>query len=97
MATFITLGSFTDQGVRAIQDTVQRAEALRAKAKKLGATVKDVFWTLGSIDTVTIVEAPDEATVTALWMSVGAMGNIRTQTLRAFTADEVGPILKRLG
>ncbi len=97
MATYITLGNFTEQGVRAIQDTTRRADALRAKAKTLGITVKDVFWTLGSVDTVTIVDAPDEAAVTALWMSVGAQGNLRTQTLRAFTADEVGPILKNLG
>jgi len=96
MATYIVLGNFTDQGVRNVKDTAKRADALRQAAKKFGATVKEVYWTLGSLDTVTIVDAPDDASVTALWLSVGAQGNIRTQTLRAFAADEMGQILGRL-
>jgi len=96
MATYVVLGSFTDQGVRNVKDTVKRADALRAMAKKFGATVKDVYWTLGSFDTITIVEAPDEASVTALWLSVGALGNVRTQTLRAFSAAEITQIVGRM-
>lgn len=96
MATYVVLGNFTDQGVRNVKDTTKRADALRQAAKKFGATVKEVYWTLGSFDSVTIVDAPDEASVTALWLSVGAQGNIRTQTLRAFSADEMGKILGRL-
>lgn len=97
MATYIILGNFTDQGIRNVKDTGKRAEALRATAKKLGATVKDIYWTLGAYDTVAIVDAPDEATITALGLSIGALGNVRTQTLRAFSADEMGKILGRIG
>jgi uncharacterized protein with GYD domain len=96
MATYIMLGSFTDQGIRNVKDTAKRAEALRTTAKKVGVTVKEVYWTLGKYDTVAIIDAPDEASVTALGLSVGALGNVRTQTLRAFTAEEIGPILKRV-
>ena len=97
MPTYIFLGTFTDQGIRNVKDTTKRVEALRAMAKKLKVTVKEAYWTLGQYDVVTILEAPDEAAVTALGLSIGAQGNVRTQTLRAFTADEIGPILNRVG
>ena len=96
MATYIVLGSFTEQGIRAIKDTTKRAEALHKLAKKVGVTVKEVYWTMGQYDVATIVEAADEASVTAFGLSVGALGNVRTQTLRAFSADEMGKILGRL-
>jgi uncharacterized protein with GYD domain len=96
MATYVLLVSFTDQGIRNVKDTTKRAEALREMAKKVGATVKDVYWTLGQYDVVTILEAPDAASVTALGLSVGALGNVRTQTLPAFSAAEMGTILKNM-
>jgi uncharacterized protein with GYD domain len=96
MATYIVLGNFTDQGIRAVKDTTKRAEALRDLAKKVGVTVKEVYWTLGQYDVATIVEAPDEAAVTAFGLSAGALGNVRTQTLRAFSAGEMAQILSRL-
>ncbi len=96
MALYIVLGSFTDQGVRAVKDTTKRAEALRGIGKKVGVTIKECYWTLGQYDVCTIIDAPDEASATAFGLSVGVLGNVRTQTLRAFTADEMGKILGRL-
>jgi uncharacterized protein with GYD domain len=96
MATYIVLGSLTDQGVRAVKDTTKRAEDIRGIGKKVGVTVKDVYWTLGQYDVVFIVEAPDEAAVTAFSLSVDALGNVRYQPLRAFSADEMGKILGRM-
>jgi uncharacterized protein with GYD domain len=96
MATYILLGTFTDQGIRNIKDTTKRADAVRAMGKKLGVTVKDMYWTLGQYDIAAILDAPDEAAVTSLALSVGALGNVRTQLLRAFTQAEVGPILGRV-
>ena len=96
MATYILLGTFTDQGIHSIKDTTKRADSVRAMAKKLGVTVKEMYWTLGQYDVVAILDAPDEATVTSLALSIGVLGNVRTQLLRAFTADEIGPILKRM-
>jgi uncharacterized protein with GYD domain len=90
MATFIMLGHFSDQGIRSVKDTTKRVETVKAAAKKLGITVKDVYWTLGQYDTVLIAEAPDEATMTA-------HGNVRTQTLRAFSAEEMGRIIGKIG
>lgn len=96
MALYIVLASFTDQGIRNVKDTPKRADAFKSMAKKSGATVKDMFWTLGQYDIVAIVEAPDEITMTALGLSTGALGNVRTQTLRAFTATDMKTILGKM-
>lgn len=97
MATFIVLGNFTDQGIRNVKDTTQRVDAFRAAAKKLGVTVKELYWTMGQYDLAVIVEANDEAAVATLGLGVGSLGNVRTQIFRAFTADEMGPIIGKIG
>lgn len=96
MATYIVLGQFTEQGARNVKETTRRAEALKGMAKKVGATVKEVYWTMGQYDVATIVEAPDDASATAFLLSVAGLGNVRTQSLRAFTADEMGQILGKM-
>jgi uncharacterized protein with GYD domain len=96
MATYIILGQYTDQGIRNVKETTKRAEALKEMAKRVGATVKEVYWTLGQYDIATVVEAPYDASVSALLLSVGALGNVRTQSLRAFSSDEMGRILGKL-
>ncbi len=96
MATYLVLGNFTDQGMRNVKDTTKRAQALRDLAKKFGITVKEIFWTLGQYDVATILDAPDEVAVTALGLSLGALGNVRSQTLRAFSAEEMGRILGKM-
>lgn len=96
MATFILLVNFTDQGIRNVKDSPKRADAFKEVAKKAGVTVKDVYWTLGAHDLVLTVEAPDAASVTAACLSVGSLGNVRTQTLQAFNADEMRGILSKM-
>ena len=96
MATYIILGNFTEQGVNRAKDTVKRAEAFRDMAKKAGAAVKEQFWLLGQYDMMSIVEAPDDATMTALCLSAASLGNVTTQTLRAFTPAEMGGVLGKM-
>ncbi len=96
MATYIVLASFTDQGVRNGKDTTKRADAVKDLAKKFGVTAKDFYWTLGSYDVVAMFDAPDDASMTALGLAIGADGNVRTQTLRAFSRDEMNGILRKL-
>lgn len=96
MATYVVLGNFTDQGVKSVKETTKRAEAFKDMAQKVGVKVKEVYWTLGHYDLVTIVEAPDEETATALGLSACSLGNIRTQTLRAFSAEEMGRIIAKM-
>jgi uncharacterized protein with GYD domain len=96
MSTYIVLASFTDQGIRNIKETTKRAEAVKELAKKFGITAKEFFWTLGSYDVVVIFEAPDDESMTALGLAIGAAGNVRTQTLRAFSRQEMNEVLAKL-
>ena len=96
MATYVVLANFTEQGIKNVMDTRKRSEAVKAMAQKIGVTVKEVYWTLGSYDIVAIFEAPDEAAMTALGLSLGKLGNVRTQTLRAFTAADMQGILGKV-
>jgi uncharacterized protein with GYD domain len=93
MATFITTLKYTQQGLKGIDETTKRAAALKASAKKLGAKVKDTYWTLGDHDGVLIFEAPDDETATTLLLHLGALGNVHTSTARAFSAAEMDKIL----
>jgi uncharacterized protein with GYD domain len=90
------LANFTDQGIRNIKDTTKRADAFKELAKSLGATVKDVYWTLGQYDVAAVVEAPDDAIVTALGLTMGKSGNVRTQTLRAFSRADMDAVLGKV-
>ena len=95
MPTYVTLANFTDQGIRNIKESPDRLAAFRAMAEKLGISVKSVHYTVGTFDIVTVVEGSDEA-VTAALLKLGSLGNIRTQTLRAFSADEMKGIISKL-
>lgn len=96
MPAFVILTHFTEQGIKNIKDTVKRAEKFRELAKQSGATVKELYWTLGKYDVVAIVEAPDVTSVTALGLTLGMAGNVRTQTLPAFTADDMAKVLAKV-
>jgi uncharacterized protein with GYD domain len=93
MATFITTMHFTEQGIKAVQETCNRAAAFKDAAKKMGVKVSGIYWTLGAFDGVIVCEAPDEEAVTAAMLYLGSRGNIRTQTARAYTAGEMQKVL----
>ena len=96
MPTYITLSSFTDQGVRNAKDSPKRAEAFKEMGKKHGVTVRDIYWTQGRYDVVTITEAPDDMAATALSLSIAGLGNVRTETLRAFSAADMQTIIGKM-
>jgi uncharacterized protein with GYD domain len=96
MPNYVVLGSWTDQGIRNVKDTVQRYEAARAQAGRFGVTFKETLWTMGAYDVVNIVEAPDDATASRVALAVGSLGNVRTVTMRAYTKDELSAILAGL-
>ena len=89
MVTYVVLAHFTDQGIRNAKESPKRAEAFEQLAKTFGVTVREFFWTQGQYDIVTILDAPDESSAMALNLSLGALGNIRTETLRTFSAADM--------
>jgi len=96
MARYVTLYNFTEQGLRNIKDTVKRAEAAKKAGSEAGIKIKEIVWTQGQYDLIAISEAPDEATATAFLLSMLKAGNLRAQTLRAFTAAEMEKILEKV-
>ena len=97
MPTYVALMNWTDQGVRNVRDTVHRREQADALADKHGAKIEQVYWTVGPYDLVTILQAPDDESATAMLLELGTGGNLRTTTLRAYDRDEMSGILQRLG
>ena len=97
MPHYVLLMNWTDQGVRNFKDSVDRAEAARAALKAKGVDLTDIYWTIGAYDLVTICEAPDDTTLSSALLALGAQGNLRTTTLRGFTADEFRVIIQKAG
>ncbi|MCX4786436.1 MULTISPECIES: GYD domain-containing protein [unclassified Streptomyces] len=95
MPTYVTLLSWTDQGVRNYKDTAKRAEDFGAAVQKLGAKLLSIYWTVGPYDLVAIVEAPDDETATAALLQLGGVGNVHSTTLRAFGPEEMERIIAR--
>ena len=96
MPTFVCLFNWTDQGIKNVRDTTKRSERFKAAIKKAGGSVKDIYWTLGRYDGLIVFEAPDEASATAIMLSGGALGSVRTETLRAFDVAEMDKILEKM-
>jgi len=83
--------------VRTAKDTVHRGEQANALAQKYGATIKQVYWTVGPHDLVAIIEAPNDESASAMLLELGSAGNLRTLTLRAYDSEEMSSIIERLG
>ena len=96
MGTYIALMNFTDQGIRNVRDTTKRAEAVMEAAKNYGSSMPRIYWTLGQYDLIAVIEARDEESATAFALAIGAAGNVRGQTLRAFSKDEMNAILAKM-
>jgi uncharacterized protein with GYD domain len=97
MPTFISLVNWTDQGVANFKDTVKRSTDAHNAAAAMGGTIKDIYWTVGPYDLVTVADFPDDATATAFLLRLSAGGNVRTTTLRAYSADEMTQIIAKAG
>jgi len=93
MPTYILLMNFTDQGIRNVKQSPKRGKAAIAASEKLGIKTKDIYWTMGAYDLVSIVDAANDEAMTTLALSVSSQGNVRTQTMRAYSANEMGKIL----
>ena len=96
MATYISLLRFTEQGIRNIKESGKRIDAARKAYQAAGAKLKEVYSVMGRYDIVVIAEAPDDESAARLALALGALGNIRTETMRAFTEDEYRKLIVSL-
>ncbi len=96
MSTYILLVNYTDQGIRNIKDSPNRADAARKLAKTFGVEMKDLYLTMGGYDLIITMEAPSDDAVAKFALAVGATGNVRSTTLKAFTEQEYRGIVDAL-
>ena len=96
MAMYISLIQFTDPGIHDIKETVKRHEASMAEAEKMGMKIVEAFWTMGAYDVVVLLEAPDDATMSAFALKISSMGSVKTHTMRAFPKKEMEKILAKI-
>jgi uncharacterized protein with GYD domain len=93
---FISSLNWTDQGMRSLKDAPKRAQAARDMAKKMGVEIKEIYLTSGDSDMVAILETANGDNVAKFAMAIGAMGNIRTRTVRAWTQAEMQKMISEL-
>jgi uncharacterized protein with GYD domain len=95
MARFVSLLNWTDQGAKTAAETVDRAEAAKKVAADMGGSL-EIYWTMGQYDMVAVTEFPDDETAVAFLAKVSSLGNIRSQTMRAFDANSVRGIMGKM-
>jgi uncharacterized protein with GYD domain len=96
MLTYIALACFTDQGLKSIKDTTKRADAAKQMAERMGVKMREIYWTQGQYDIVTLCEADSEAAIAAFGLALTSAGNVKFETMRAFTRDEMNGILSKM-
>jgi uncharacterized protein with GYD domain len=97
MPSYIALIDWTDQGVRDFKESVNRYESAQSQLGSMGVTFTSIYWTLGAHDIVGVVDAPDDETLAAGLLVIAGQGNIRTTTLRAFSANEMKGVISKVG
>lgn len=96
MPRYVVLVDWTEQGVRNFKDSVDRHEGSKSRLEGIGVRFVDIYWTLGDHDIVAIADAPDDESLAAGVLAVAGSGNVRTTTLRAFTADEMRRVIGKV-
>ncbi len=96
MPTYVSLLNWTDQGIRKVKQTTKRAKAFQDMAEKMNVSVREIHWTMGHYDVVVIMEAPDDKAISGLMLGLCALGNVKSETLRAFSTQEMTQILKEI-
>jgi uncharacterized protein with GYD domain len=96
MMTYVVLYKFTDQGAKDFRGTVKRAAEVKAENERRGFKVVGVYWTQGQYDLISIVEALDEQAMVASLVNVAGAGNVHSETMRAFTAEEMTAIIDKV-
>ena len=96
MPTYVVLYTFTEQGLKSAKDTVRRADANRKANDAMGFKIRELLWTQGAYDLVAVVEAPDERSMMSGLLNVAGAGNVRSQTMRAFSSDEMGTLIAEI-
>jgi uncharacterized protein with GYD domain len=97
MPTYIMLANWTDQGAQKVRESPRRLETAKKALSDMGGEFKAFYMTLGQYDHVLVYEAPDDAVAARFSLLLGALGSVRTQTLKAFPEAAYREIIASLG
>ena len=95
MPTYVSLLNWTDQGIKSFRQSTERAKDFTKLVEASGGKVRELVWTVGEYDLVSVIEFPDEESSMAALLKLGAAGNIRSNTMRAFSTSEMERIIAR--
>jgi uncharacterized protein with GYD domain len=93
MPTYVSLVRWTEQGIKNVKDSPSRAADFSKLVESLGGRVRELLVTVGEYDIVTITEFPDDQKAAAALLRIGSLGNVRTNTMQAFSMDDLGHII----
>jgi uncharacterized protein with GYD domain len=96
LSNYILLIKWTEQGISKINESPDRFSSFKAMLEKVGGKLIGGYYTFGEYDVVIIMEAPNDEAVMSLMLKIGSAGNVKTKTLKAFTAEEGIKIIKDL-
>ena len=88
MKTYIILLNYTEQGIKKIKESPKRLDAARKTAETMGVKLRDWYLVMGQYDALVVAEAPNDEAMSKVMLTIGALGNVRSQTLSAFTESE---------
>ncbi|MGH7233165.1 MAG: GYD domain-containing protein [Nitrospiraceae bacterium] len=97
MAIYLVFINWTEQGIRSVKDSPKRLDAARKTIKEMGGELKTFYMTQGKYDAVLIIEMPSDEKLASFVLKIGAVGNVRTTTLRAYSEDDYRKIIGGLG
>jgi len=96
MPTYIQILRFTEQGIEKIKEGPARLDAAKQTLRAVGGEIKGFYLVMGQYDAVIVLEAPNDETASRFALAIGAKGNVRTETLRAYTEDEYRKLIASL-
>jgi uncharacterized protein with GYD domain len=96
MPNYVMLASWTDQGMRNIEESPRRIDTARKSLEEMGGHFLSVFVTMGQYDLIIIYDAPDDAVAARLSMLLGKLGNVRTTSMKAFSEEAYRLIVNTL-
>ncbi len=96
MPTYVTLFRFTQQGIKNIKEGPARLEAAKKTCAAMGAKMQAFYLAMGRYDAIVVTEAPDDETMAKVGLTIGLRGNVRSETLRAFSEDEYRKLIAAL-
>ena len=96
MPTYVMLANWTDQGMRAINDSPRRIDATKKVLGEMGGQFRSIYMTMGAYDLIMIYDAPDDAVAARFTLMLGKLGNVRTKSLKAFPEEAYRQIINTL-